>query len=133
VPKSNKYRCIFKTLSSSYKSFLINSNIAFWPHWAYSALYKINNTVMPVILAGTIEFVHTEQVSTLDKFYCNRFSIYRPSQKDVPDFNNLLFEFNIMQVNRISIDGNEKLTKFFQAHYKCSICAPPITRHTSTR
>jgi hypothetical protein len=39
------------------------------------SLYKISNTVMPIILAGTIEFVHNEQVSTLftfclDKFYC---------------------------------------------------------------
>jgi hypothetical protein len=25
---------------------------------------------MPILLAGTVEFVHTEQVSALDKFYC---------------------------------------------------------------
>jgi hypothetical protein len=43
--------------------------------------------------------------------------MYRASQKDVPDFNNLLLEFNIMQVNRISIDGKENLPNFFQAHW----------------
>jgi hypothetical protein len=52
--------------------------------------------------------------------------MYRASQKDVPDFNNLLLEFNITQVNRISIDGKENSPNFFQAHYKYSICAPPI-------
>jgi hypothetical protein len=31
----------------------------------------------------------------------------RASQKDVPDFNNLLLEFNITQVSIISIDGKE--------------------------
>jgi hypothetical protein len=36
-----------------------------FPHWADSAVYKINNTVMPVLLAGTIEFVHIEQVSAI--------------------------------------------------------------------
>jgi hypothetical protein len=36
--------------------------------WADSALCKINNTIMLIHLDGTIEFVHIEQVSTLDKF-----------------------------------------------------------------
>jgi hypothetical protein len=57
---------------------------------------------------------------------------YRGSQKDVPDFNNLLLEFNIMQVNRISIDVKENLPIFFQAYYRCSICASPVTQHTSS-
>jgi hypothetical protein len=39
-----------------------------FPRWADSALYKINNTVMPILLAGTIEFVHIEQVSALFTF-----------------------------------------------------------------
>jgi hypothetical protein len=37
---------------------------------ADSALYKINNAVMPVLLSGTVEFVRNAQVSALDKFYC---------------------------------------------------------------
>jgi hypothetical protein len=36
--------------------------------WADSTLYKINNTEMRILLAGTIEFVHIEQVSTLFTF-----------------------------------------------------------------
>jgi hypothetical protein len=40
-----------------------------FPRWADSTLYKINNTVMPILLAGTIEFVQNELVSALDKFY----------------------------------------------------------------
>jgi hypothetical protein len=39
---------------------------------------------------------------------------YRASQKDVPDFNNLLLEFNITQVNRISIDGKENSPTLFR-------------------
>jgi hypothetical protein len=39
--------------------------------WADSALYKINTTVMPILMVGTIEFVHIEPYSrsALDKFY----------------------------------------------------------------
>jgi hypothetical protein len=58
---------------------------------------------------------------------------YRASQKDVPEFNNLLLDFNTSQVNRISIDGMENSPILFQAHYKYSIFAPPVTRHTSNR
>jgi hypothetical protein len=73
VPKSNKYRCIFKTFSTLLQV-IFNKLFKYcfpFPCWADSALYKINNTVMPILLAGTVEFVHIEQVSTLDKFYCN--------------------------------------------------------------
>jgi hypothetical protein len=52
---------------------------------------------------------------------------YRAIQKDVPDFNNLLLEFNLTQVNRISIDGKENSPNYFQAHHRCSIHAPTIT------
>jgi hypothetical protein len=58
---------------------------------------------------------------------------YRVSQKDVPNFNNLLHEFNITQVNKISIDWKENPPNIFQAHYRCSTYAPPATRHTSSR
>jgi hypothetical protein len=36
------------------------------------------------------------------------------SRKDVPDFNNLLLEFKITQVNRISFDRNENSANFFR-------------------
>jgi hypothetical protein len=39
------------------------------------------------------------------------------SEKDVTDFNNLLLEFNITQVNKISNDGKEITPNIFQAHY----------------
>jgi hypothetical protein len=40
--------------------------------------------------------------------------IYRASQKDVSDFNNLLLEFNITQVNRIRFDGKENSPIFLK-------------------
>jgi hypothetical protein len=39
-----------------------------FPRCADSALYKINNTVMPILLAETIVVVHIEQVSPLFTF-----------------------------------------------------------------
>jgi hypothetical protein len=39
-----------------------------FPRWADSASYKINDTLMPILLAGTIEFVHIEQVFALFTF-----------------------------------------------------------------
>jgi hypothetical protein len=41
-------------------------------------------------------------------------AIYRTNQKDVPDFNTSLLEFNITEINRISIDGKDISPKFFR-------------------
>jgi hypothetical protein len=40
--------------------------------------------------------------------------LYRASQKDVLNFNNLILEFNIMQVKRISTDGKENSPNLFR-------------------
>jgi hypothetical protein len=39
-------------------------------------IIKINNTVMPILLAGTIEFVHIEQVSALFTFRLGQGLLY---------------------------------------------------------
>jgi hypothetical protein len=55
--------------------------------------------------------------------------LYRASQKDVPDFNNLLLEFNITQVNRIIIDGKENSPNFFGAIQIFNMCSTRNTTH----
>jgi hypothetical protein len=40
-----------------------------------------NNTVMSILLAGTIEFVHTEQVSTLFTFRLGQVLLYKLSRQ----------------------------------------------------
>jgi hypothetical protein len=42
----------------------------------FRIIQKKNNTVMPILLAGTIEFVHIEQVSALFKFRLGQVSLY---------------------------------------------------------
>jgi hypothetical protein len=41
--------------------------------------------------------------------------------------------FAVTQVNTISSEENENSSSFFQTNYKCSMCAPRVTRHTSCR
>jgi hypothetical protein len=49
-------------------------------------------------------FIH---FPTGKSIYLSDTKTYRASQKDVPDFNNLLLEFNTTQANRIGIDRKE--------------------------
>jgi hypothetical protein len=55
---------------------------------------------------------------------------YMASQKDVPDFNNLLLEFNITQRNRISIDGKEKSPNFFRHMWNVPSTTNQLFRET---
>jgi hypothetical protein len=56
--------------------------------------------------------------------------MYSVSQKDVPEFNNLLLEYNITQVNIISIDGKGKLAKFLSGTLQMfNICSTLNTTH----
>jgi hypothetical protein len=43
-------------------------------------LYKTNNTVMPILLAETVEFVHIEQVSALFRFFHGQVLLYLEDQ-----------------------------------------------------
>jgi hypothetical protein len=47
-----------------------------FPRWADSASYKINNIVMPILLAWSIEFVHIEQVSASFTFRLGQVLLY---------------------------------------------------------
>jgi hypothetical protein len=77
VPRFKNYRCNLRTLSALYKQSLICFKYWFpFPRWVYSALYKINNTVMPILLAETIECVHIEQVSALFTFRLGQVLLY---------------------------------------------------------
>jgi hypothetical protein len=42
----------------------------------FRIIQKKNNTVMPILLAGTTEFVHIEQVSALVKFRLGQVLLY---------------------------------------------------------
>jgi hypothetical protein len=42
----------------------------------FRIIQKKNNIVMPILLAGTTEFVHIEQVSTLFKFRLGQVLLY---------------------------------------------------------
>jgi hypothetical protein len=50
---------------------IFNKFFKYWfpfPCWADSTLHKINSTVMPILLAVTVEFVHIEEVSVFFMF-----------------------------------------------------------------
>jgi hypothetical protein len=66
-----------------------------FPRWADSALYKINNTVMP-ILAGTIEFVHIEQVSALFMFDLGQVLLYECFISHLIKYNSMVWNIRII-------------------------------------
>jgi hypothetical protein len=49
-----------------------------FPRWADSTLYKINKILLPILFAGTIEFLHIEQVSALFTFRLGQVLLYYP-------------------------------------------------------
>jgi hypothetical protein len=49
--------------------------------------------------------------------------VYRISRNNVPDFNKFSHKFDTTQVNTISTDEKENPLRFFQTHYKYSICS----------
>jgi hypothetical protein len=92
--------------------------------WTDSALYKPNNTIMPILMDGTIEFLHTEQVSALFTFrlgqvYCTK--SYRPAgwmQRDLLREHAPQFKARVMSIQgRIIIITKNTCKSYYFAYF----------------